>query len=47
MNIGHGLNAAIECLNVLLEGTAALAHVLSDGGNTSQQIVDVMIECGD
>ena len=47
MGIGHGLNAPIECLNVLVERTAAWAHVLGDEGNARQQILDVMIECGD
>ena len=45
--IGHGPNAPIERVNVVVERTAALAHVLGDGGNACQQILDVMIECGD
>src|SRR5262249_34460940 len=44
---GHGSYAPIECLNVLVERTAVLAHALRDGSNASQQILDVMIELGD
>jgi hypothetical protein len=44
---GHGSYAPIECLNVVVERTAVLAHVLGDGSNASQQILDVMVELGD
>ena len=40
MGIDHGLNAPIECLNVLVKGTAVGADVLGDEGNARQQILD-------
>ena len=47
MGTGHGSYAPIECLNVVVERTAVLAHVLGDGSNASQQILDVMVELDD
>ena len=47
MSIGHGLNAPIQCLNILVDRVAALAHIFGDDGNARQQIFDAMIERGD
>ena len=47
MGTGHRLYAPIQCLNVIVEGIAAMAHVLGDGSNARQQIFDAMIERGD
>src|SRR5215471_14978381 len=43
----HRLYAAPQCLNVVVERTAAMAHVLGDGSNARQQIFDAMIQRGD
>ena len=47
VGVGHGSNAPIQCLNVLVERAAAVAHVLGYEGNAFQQILDAMIERGD
>ena len=47
LGTGHRLYAPIQCLDVVVEGIAAMAHVLGDGSNARQQIFDAMIERGD
>ena len=45
--IGHGPKPPIECVNVLVDRTAALAHTFGDCSNACQQIFNVMIKCSD
>src|SRR6516225_5321662 len=44
---GHGSYAPIQCLNVVVERTAVLAHIYGEGSNARQQILDVMIKLSD
>ena len=45
--IGHGPKPPIECLNVFVDRTAALAHAFGDCSTSCQQIFNVMIKCSD
>src|SRR5262245_37702614 len=47
MGVGHGLNAAIEHLQELFHGAAALARALSNGGNGSEHVLDAVVELAD
>src|SRR3954447_2951415 len=47
MRNGHTLNAPIECLNELVNRTAALACILGDRGNTREHVLDAVVKLGD
>src|SRR5436190_23453752 len=44
---GHALNAPAECLDELVDRTAALACILGDGGNAREHVLDAMVKLRD
>src|SRR5436309_11881500 len=44
---GHTLNAPIECLDELVDRTAALACILGDRGNAREHVLDAVVKLRD
>src|SRR3954452_19873570 len=47
MRNGHTLNAPIECLDELVDRTAALACILRDSGNAREHVLDAVVKLRD
>src|SRR5436305_1163632 len=47
MRNGHTLNAPIECLDELVDRTAALACILGNSGNAREHVLDAVVKLRD